>query len=365
MKKKVTITITNWCNLKCTYCYECFKSKVFMSFDTAKKIILNEFLCIKDDDSLLIDFMGGEPFLNFSLMKEIVEYFKNSVYKNRISYFVSTNGTLLTDDIKNWLIKNKEIFVCGLSMDGREDSQNTNRSNSFSLIDTNFFHTTWPDSAVKMTISPYSIKNLAEDVIFFHELGFKVMNNFAFGVDWTKNTLRDILRDELEKLIDYYVNNPSIVPCQILNLDIGLLAYRHEFTKTATCGAGTKMTVYDVFANKYPCHFFAPLSIGEKKSKLSELIQFKNISTLIDEKCSECSIYCICKTCYGSNFNATGDPKKRDKNICIFTKISAYYTALLCLEKIRRYGIDNLSWDEQKQKEICLGIEDIYNTVQI
>lgn len=365
MRKKITITITNRCNLNCTYCYEQFKTKNDMNFETAKNIILHEFSVIKDDDTLLIDFMGGEPLINFNLVYDIVEFFKTTKYKNRISYFISTNGTLVKDEIKKWLQKNKDLVVCGLSLDGDRDSQNTNRSNSFDSIDIKFFYETWPNAAVKMTISPYSIKNLASDVIFMHSFGFKIMNNFAYGVNWYTLENQKILEDQLEQLIIFYLDNPTIEPCQLLNLNIGHLAYRNELPKVASCGAGTMMTVYDVFARKYPCHFFQPLSIGEEKSKLSKLIMFENTSTLIDDKCSECNIYSICKTCYGSNFNATGDPKKRDLSLCTFTKLSAYYTAVLNLEKIKKYGIKNLGWSKEHQKEICLGIEDIYKYLSI
>lgn len=365
MKKKITITITNCCNLNCSYCYEKFKTKDNMSFETAKNIILNEFSILKNDDTLLIDFMGGEPLINFKLIYDIVEFFKTTKYKDRILYFVSTNGTLVKDNIKDWLVENKNLIVCGLSIDGNKDSQNTNRSNSFNSIDIKFFHDTWPNTPVKMTISPYSIKNLASDVIFLHSFGFKIMNNFAYGEKWYTSENQEILKSQLEQLIDFYLSNPEIEPCQILNLNIERLAYRNDLPKIASCGAGTMMTVYDVFAKKYPCHFFQPLSIGEEKSKLSELIKFENISELIDDKCSNCNIYSICKTCYGSNFNATGDPRKRDLSICAFTKISAYYTAVLNLEKIKKIGIENLGWTKQHQKEVCLGIEDIYKYLSI
>ena len=363
MNKKVTITITNRCNLNCTYCYEAYKTNDSMSSETAKAIILKEFSKISEDDTLLIDFMGGEPFLNFELIKEVVEFFENSEYSNRISYFVSTNGTLVKGIVKDWLISHKHLITCGLSLDGDRDSQNRNRSNSFNDIDIELFQKTWPEASIKMTVSPYSLKNLAHDVKFLHSFGFKIMNNFAFGVNWFKDEFCDILKNQLEELVIYYLDNPSIVPCQMLNLDIGRLAYRDKVNKVASCGAGTLMTVYDVFANNYPCHFFQPLSIGEKKSELSKLIEFNNISNLIDKKCETCNIYSICKTCYGSNFNATGDPRKRDLSLCSFTKLSAYYTAVLCLEKIKKYGIENLGWDEIKQTEICNGIEDIYSNL--
>ena len=96
---------------------------------------------------------GGEPFIKFEHIKNIVEYVEANYSSRNITVFISTNGTLLTEEIKNWIRRYKHLLVCGLSYDGTPEMQDINRSNSSSLIDLDFFATTYPDQEVKMTIS--------------------------------------------------------------------------------------------------------------------------------------------------------------------------------------------------------------------
>lgn len=77
VKKTILLTLTNSCNLNCVYCYECLKDSKRMSFDTAKSIIEKE-LGKERDEINLVEFHGGEPFLNFELMQTVCEWFWNS-----------------------------------------------------------------------------------------------------------------------------------------------------------------------------------------------------------------------------------------------------------------------------------------------
>ena len=124
--RTITLTLTQSCNLSCSYCYENHKSTKKMSFEIAKHILDNEFSRISIDDTLEIDLFGGEPFLEFSLIRCIVEYVKATFQNNKYIFFIITNGTLLNDRIKSWLIENKDCVICGLSFDGtkaRSESQ--------------------------------------------------------------------------------------------------------------------------------------------------------------------------------------------------------------------------------------------------
>ena len=86
-KIKVFMLITNEnCNLNCTYCYEHHKTTSYMSFTTAKSIIDKEFSTATSGETFEIEFFGGEPFLNFPLIKQIVDYVK-SKYSNLKVYF--------------------------------------------------------------------------------------------------------------------------------------------------------------------------------------------------------------------------------------------------------------------------------------
>ena len=135
--RNIDLIITDGCNLKCIYCYEHNKQHNMMSFETAKAIVDSEFE--KNYDFYNISFFGGEPFLNFSTIKALSEYVWSSSFSNRCKISVSTNGTILNDEIRKWVSENSYRFFVGLSLDGCKQSQNANRCNSFDNIDIDYF----------------------------------------------------------------------------------------------------------------------------------------------------------------------------------------------------------------------------------
>ena len=172
-KINVFMMITNEnCNLNCTYCYEHHKTDSLMSFETAKLIIDNELATSNDGETYEIEFFGGEPFLNFKLIKEIVEYVKSTYSHLKVYFNASTNGTLIHGEIKEWLLNNKDIFAPGLSLDGTREMHNLNRpfknSNigSYDFIDIDFFRS-YENAHAKMTVSPATLPKMTEGMIFY------------------------------------------------------------------------------------------------------------------------------------------------------------------------------------------------------
>jgi uncharacterized protein len=328
IRKIVTLTVTQNCNLSCSYCYEDYKANNQMSFDTAKNII-NQYLnnSTTSYDECEIDLFGGEPFLNFPLIKEICEYVWLHHWQKPYVFSTTTNGTLVHGAIQDWLVKHKTRFYPGLSLDGTPEMHNLNRSDSFPKIDVPFFINTWPNAEVKMTLSQATLPHLAEGVIYLHSLGFVIHNNPAYGIDWSDPENLNILSRELQKLIDFYLNHPEIKPCSMMNMKIEYQGYIEK----KFCGAGTDMAVFDVDGKKYPCHGFLPISIGKGKADASLAIDFSQVENLLDPKCKGCILYNICPTCYGSNFGKTNNAAIRDPQHCNLTKVMAlacsYYEA--------------------------------------
>ena len=237
--------------------------------------------------------------------------------------FATTNGTLIHNEIQDWL-KTHKRFICGLSLDGNKYMQDTNRSNSFDMLDLDFFLNTYPNQAVKMTISQETLPFLYEGVVFAHQKGFKVNCNLAFGIDWSNQNNIDILERELHKLIEFYLINKNIEPCSMLNFPIDHVCYTGEKPKVHKwCGTGTDMKAYYIDGSSYPCQYFMPISAGEEKSKLAKSINFEKEFSydLLDDKCKKCKIVEACPTCYGSNFVTYGNIYKKDDNLCTLTKI--------------------------------------------
>ena len=161
-----TLCVTHSCNLNCVYCYQKHKSVDRMDFETAKASVDYIFTHIPEHavDGVTLNFMGGEPLLEFGLLKQVYEYAMETYPEVKKVFFATTNGTLLTEEMKEWFRVHRHNFVLGLSLDGTAEVHNNNRSGCFEKIDIEFFVTNWPEQGVKMTLSEYSIPRLAESV---------------------------------------------------------------------------------------------------------------------------------------------------------------------------------------------------------
>lgn len=237
-------------------------------------------------------------------------------------------------EVQEWLFKNREYLRCGLSLDGTKNMHNLNRSNSFDNIDINFFVDTWSEQSVKMTISPSTITTMAEGIIFLHDKGLNVDCNLAYGVDWKNFEYENRLKENLSTLIEYYLQNPKIKPCSMLNVSLQKIHERKATDKMhKLCGTGSRMRVYDTDGKAYPCQYFIP----------STMLDFKypNISALTDEldkalipkKCHTCVLYNICPNCYGANYLERGNMFENSEVNCKIARISASATAFLQYQK--------------------------------
>ena len=328
-RKIITITVTQSCNLNCTYCYEKNKSSRDMDFDLVKKI-LDE--ALNDDerfDEYEIDFFGGEPFLKFDLIRQGFEYARNTYPEKMMVFMATTNGTMVHGEIKKWLSEHSEVFVCGLSLDGTKRMHDLNRSNSFDKIDVEFFARTWPKQAMKMTVSAETLPYLSEGIIYMHEHGYVFTCNLAHDIDWSFPKNKEILERELMTLIQYYMDHPDVAPCQLLNVPIHMIATMGPDASFRQCGAGEEMFSYDVDGVAYPCQFFMPVTLGEEKAKEARSIVFREELAREDfpDPCDKCVALAVCQNCYGANYENTGDIMKRDENWCELQKIIFKATA--------------------------------------
>ncbi len=351
-KKVVMITLTEECNQnpQCIYCYENHQSKEKMNFDTAKKIIDKEF-SDKRFNYLEFDFFGGEPFLAFDLLKSIYEYIKSKKTSKEWICFATTNGMLVHDEIADWLKENREHFVCGLSLDGPCKVHNMNRPHSFEKIDINFFKNMYPQQQIKMTVSEKTLPYLADSIIYIHSLGFSLTSNLALGnkISWNKELYKDILSRQLQLLVDFYIKNPQITPCNFVNLGIEELYKDYGDFVPSWCGAGKSMVSYDISGNPYPCQYFMPLSIGEKSEKVNKLSFEKKINkNKLNSNCRNCVIRNICPTCFGANYSVSGNMYYKEESYCELLKIQFKASAYLFYNKLKLNQL-NL-YDEDKYK---------------
>ena len=348
--KNVTLTITKKCNLSCVYCYEHSKTAENMTLQTAIDIIEKELQADDGTQAITFDFFGGEPFLNFELMKECLDYYKHIKKTKPVRFFLSTNGTLVHGQIQDWLRENKQLITCGLSLDGNKKVHDLNRSDSYDDIDLDFFVKEYPWQPIKMTLYPATIDCFAESVIDCHKKGFKVSCNLAYGVDWSGDVLRNTFENELKKLVDFYVENPDIAPCSMLDRMILVLGQESKDKETIHkwCGVKTHMHTYDVDGTLYPCQHFMPISCGDQNAVKFEDLDVEEECSIcnLNEECRECLFLRLCPNCYGANYVNTGNIYLRDMKMCELLKLQFKACAYLQATKYFR-GELKMSSDEE------------------
>ncbi len=128
----LTLQVTQQCNLRCDYCafsglYENKRKHANrrMDFETAKKAMDFYFERNREKREAHISFYGGEPLLEFGLVKQCVQYAKQRMKNKTLTFGMTTNGTLLKDDVIQYLDENK--FSVAISLDGSKEEHDANR----------------------------------------------------------------------------------------------------------------------------------------------------------------------------------------------------------------------------------------------
>ena len=359
MKKfHLSLVLTNQCNLNCVYCYESHKTKKSMDIQLAKNIIA-EYLNGEDYDEVEIDFFGGEPFLEFAVIREVCEWVWSRQWKNKYIFFATTNGVLVHGEIKEWLKVHKRYFWVSLSLDGTRSSHNINRSCSFDKIDLSFFKECWPEQTVKMTISKETVGDIYHNIVYIHSLGYDITGtNFAEGIDWEDERYLAVVSRELEKLCKYYMEHPEMKPVPLINMAIHKCADTRE--KNKWCGCGEHMAAYETDGHKYPCTFFTPMTFDEETMRRIAGTDFSCHDAFVDEECfHHCYLEPVCNSCYGANLLANGRMNRRDRSKCALMKVRAVYSAALKAHKILETPSD--TYENKLTVQAIQRINELYN----
>lgn len=335
------LCLTHRCNLNCVYCFENKDSGHEMSEKVAFKCIdrIVTTHCKNIDDKVSLNLFGGEPLIRFDLIKSIYSYVYER-YPEKISIFISTNGTLLDDEMKSWFWDRKDRVCLGLSLDGDRVSQNLNRSNSFDLIDIAFFAKTWPNQSFKMTVSEQSVENYAHDVMFIHSFGVGINGgDFCVGAyKWNDDRYYYTFAQQLKQLIGYYEKHPESKN-SLLNLD--LAACTVEPFDRKCCGCGTSISYYETDGKCYPCTFIAPMGFCDDDIQEMMQVDFSNPCKFTDQYCkNHCYLNNICMTCAAEDYIQNKSFSIHSKRNCGIKKIIAL--AVADLESRRIINLPNL-----------------------
>lgn len=317
-RRTCMLLITYECNLNCTYCYEHHKCNKKMSFDIARSLILKECDIVRNSKifkELEIDLMGGEPMMNFELVKQLVEWSESAALPVPFVFFLTTNGTLFTEERKQWFRQHAKTIAAGVSYDGTAEMQTANRGTDINSIDLDFFHETWPSESFHMTISKESLPHLAKGVLSIQRRGYDMNAALAQGIEWNEQDA-NVYYNELMKLSDEYITDSTLKPLGVLTRYLKLAdSSQINAPQEKYCGTGTHMVAYDVDGTAYGCHIFTPIVMGDKATPAKDINWTCRAST-DDPFCSECIFKNICHTCSGFNLKYRGNLATRDKSWC-------------------------------------------------
>ena len=352
--------VTHNCNLNCLYCYQKHDTEHRMTFETAKTCIDWCFANKpKDCEGIEFDFIGGEPLLEFNLIRKVVEYTLSKPHKEKLIFYATTNGTILTDEMRKWFSENKDIFVLGLSLDGTPDVHNHNRCNSFEKIDIDFFLKTWPFQGIKMTLTEYSLKHLAESIKYLHSLGIEDIggvNLFEGNFPWDDEKFVKILIPQLNELVDFYVENDELKLNQMLDRNIQYCEAK-EKRKSKWCGIGTGTIYFDTDGTRYPCQFATSMTFNENDLNKFCSQDFTKDEDFVDDYCyNNCYIYPVCNHCASANFLTQKTFKVQDKSKCRIQKLVTLYSAEI---QARRLVKNPDRYDEKTKYNLINAIKKI------
>lgn len=292
---QLTLLVNERCNLRCAYC-NCDTSThpIVMSIRQA----IDEIEAIRHRhqhlDLLKILLMGGEPMMEYEFIQELVAYTR-TITDFPIQIKAVTNGVLVDKSKQTWLTANRDILQLSLSIDGNKESHNRNRCNSFDRIDLHFFAETYPQTAVSCTISPNTLDDLAENIIFLHSQGFNVKAVLADGVDWPINS-DTILYEQLSKLTDYYIEHAEQRPFNMLSNALWLIKREYSIDR---CRPYQTMHCIDAKGKSYACHRCSDYwNQGTWKIPADQLSLKEDL--YLKEECRSCVYQKFCNSCPAS-----------------------------------------------------------------
>lgn len=323
-----TLMVTHVCNLRCVYCFEKHKSNDpsrKMSFETAKAILSKELdlfaASCRNGERFAIEFFGGEPLLNFPLIKSIYDWIKGQDIGFPVVFQITTNGTLLTPQIRTWLTERKADFRVILSVDGTEVMQARNRGCDIDNIPIAFVRDTWEKSYFKMTLSRETLSDFAAGVISLTKHGYRIASSPAEGIAWQPGD--DLVyKEQLELIGQFYLAHPEIIPEHPFNF-----LYKEmldpEKMPIKSCGVGTSIITYDIDGRSYPCHLFLPIVHGREEHDKISTLDFSDPAKLVSKACARCPLRHACRTCYGYNYLDRGNIARRNPDNCKMQLVEA------------------------------------------
>lgn len=346
--KQVVLLVTQACNLNCKYCYESFKTTSFMSIECCREILKKEFQSAANDNrtsDLAISFLGGEPLLNFELIKSVSEWLWSEERPVPYSLDIRTNGTLLTSEIREWLLANRQRIHVALSLDGLNEVQKLTRTDK--PIDYRFFTDNWPEERVKIVLFKNTLPFFAKTIKEMVAERISISVDVGIGFKWEDSDII-VFEEQLEELMEMFIDDLHEGKLSgIFPFDVGLF-FKETPDYYPFCTFNNNLVSYDADGTQYNCHLFSSCVIGKEKSEWirrnGKLI--KGIP--VDPRCKNCPIYAVCKQCPAMNLKIHGDIgiSASATTFCKMKKVQARECATVFLRHVQKLVARNFHLDE-------------------
>lgn len=329
--KALCLHIAHDCNLACRYCFaeegEYHGRRALMSYEVGKKAL--DFLIANSGArrNLEVDFFGGEPLMNWEVVKQLVEYGRSQeeLHNKKFRFTLTTNGVLLNDEIMEF--SNREMSNVVLSLDGRQDVNDRmrpfrNGRGSYDLIVPKFQKFAKErgdrDYFVRGTFTRNNL-DFADDVLHFADLGFEKMSvepvvaspEEPYAI--REEDLPQIM-EEYDRLAEEYIKRHKegrgfTFFHFMLDLNQGPCVAK----RLSGCGSGTEYLAVTPWGDLYPCHQFVGNeefllgNVDEGVTKTEICNEFKLCNVYAKDKCRDCFARFYCSGgCAANSFNFHG-----------------------------------------------------------
>ena len=339
--KALCLHIAHTCNLNCAYCFasqgKYNGERAVMSFEVGKQAL--DFLVANSGKrrNLEVDFFGGEPLMNFDVVKELVAYARSieKEHNKNFRFTLTTNGMLINDDVIEFA--NKEMSNVVLSLDGRKEIHDRYRvdyagKGSWERIVPKFQKLVEAREGKNYYMRgtfTHENPDFLEDIKTMLDLGFTELSMepvVCAPGDPSELTPQDmeIVKDQYEKLAELMLQKDDEgKPFTFYHYMIDLKGGPCIYKRISGCGSGTEYMAVTPWGDLYPCHQF----VGDDKYLLGNV--WDGVSnTAIQEEFASCNVYARpdCKDCWAklycsggcaaNAYHATGSVKGIYKSGC-------------------------------------------------
>lgn len=329
--KALCLHIAHDCNLACRYCFaeegEYHGRRALMSLEVGKKAL--DFLIANSGSrrNLEVDFFGGEPLMNWQVVKDLVAYGREQekLHNKNFRFTLTTNGVLLDDEVMEFC--NKEMGNVVLSIDGRKEVHDFMRpfrkgAGSYDLIVPKFQKfaesRNQDNYYVRGTFTHYNL-DFAADVLHLADLGFKQISVEPVVAPPTEDYA--IREEDLPIIFEQY----DILAKEMIkrhkegrgfnffHFMIDLTGGPCVYKRLSGCGSGTEYLAVTPWGDFYPCHQF----VGNEEFLLGNVDEgivrtdltcdFKKCNVYSKKECSSCFARFYCSGgCAANSYNFTG-----------------------------------------------------------